>query len=445
MPILHASPFVTQLRPLAAVLATLWAASAAVSAPANIVVTNCADSGTGSLRDAINTAVSDDVIDMTHLSCSTISLTTGALVMGQSIIEINGPGQNKLTIDGGSKGAVFYHLGSGALLLSNLSIANGSKYRKDGDAEGACVHAGNALYLENVTVSHCQTSAGANHSAAGGAVWAQDYAVVIGSTISGSSAVAKDFGSANGGGIYALGGLFMEDSTVAENFASSPLTRSSFGGGIGAGGEVNIVRSAIFANKADSFGGVNLTGTNPFYPAVISNSTISGNTAVKVGGVFAGGGLNLYNSTVAFNTSSLWVDFNGNYFAAGAHIVGAGLMHSSIVSKNVNSAAPFPADLTGAAGVVFTGAHNNVMACIATCPNDTTTEDPGLNDLQDNGGTTLTHKPTPGAWDRFHGDNVLNEKFDQRGKGFPRSSPPDPIEIGAFQTNSGIIFVNGFN
>ena len=45
----------------------------------DIVVTNCDDSGPGSLREAYFNAVDQDTIDLSQLSCSTISLTTGAL------------------------------------------------------------------------------------------------------------------------------------------------------------------------------------------------------------------------------------------------------------------------------------------------------------------------------------------------------------------------------
>jgi len=85
------------------------------------------------------------------------------------------------------------------------------------------------------------------------------------------------------------------------------------------------------------------------------------------------------------------------------------------------------------------------MFCGTACPTDTSHEDPGLGPLEDNGGPTLTHVPTPGQWDTFGGTNVLSLQWDQRGPGFPRQSVGDFPEIGALQINSDIIFVNGFN
>jgi len=46
-------------------------------------VVNCDDSGLGSLRDVVAGAGSGDTVDMGQLSCSTITLTSGAIVVGQ--------------------------------------------------------------------------------------------------------------------------------------------------------------------------------------------------------------------------------------------------------------------------------------------------------------------------------------------------------------------------
>ncbi len=453
---MYASIFALRLRPLAAALATLCAASTAArelplthtTAPASafISVANCNDSGAGSLREALNNIASDGLVDLTRLTCSTISLTTGALVFGQSNLRINGPGKNKLAIDGRYSSAVLYHLGNGLLTVQGISITKGQKYRSDVAVAGACVHANNSLLLDDVSVSHCNTLGGGIRSAYGGAVWTHGVAGVFRSTISASSVVANGSGNARGGGLYALGGLVMQDSTISDNVAFSQSPVKSYGGGVVARGSVSIIGSTISSNHADVAGGVHLNdyaGT----PASIIESTVSGNTATTiVGGVFALPTLSLYNSTIAFNTARVWtIGYNGQHFAAGVHVSVLSQLHmrSTIVSNNTNTGAPLPTvDLTGPA---VAGANNNVMFCDTICPGDTTSEDPGLHSLQDNGGPTRTHAPSPGPWHRFGGSNVVLSDWDQRGVGFPRVSAPDPIEIGAFQTNSGIIFVNGFN
>lgn len=66
------------------------------------MIANCDDSGPGSLREAFTNAVSGDVIDLTALDCSTISLTNGSLTTGVDYLTVNGPGAGSPAIDAGS-------------------------------------------------------------------------------------------------------------------------------------------------------------------------------------------------------------------------------------------------------------------------------------------------------------------------------------------------------
>ncbi len=66
----------------------------------SVPVTNCDDSGAGSLRDAIGTATSGQTIDLTATGCSTITLTTGDIFINQEDLTLQGPGSSFLTIDG---------------------------------------------------------------------------------------------------------------------------------------------------------------------------------------------------------------------------------------------------------------------------------------------------------------------------------------------------------
>ncbi|MEP6483332.1 MAG: choice-of-anchor Q domain-containing protein [Rudaea sp.] len=352
-----------------------------------------------------------------------------------------------MTVDGANNSAMIYHLGVGTLRISGISITNGRKYFNDSDTSGACVHTIGDLQLDHVKVSHCSTSAGAYRTVKGGAVFVGGYASVLHSTISDSSALSISTAGgrkALGGGIYSGGGLYMIGSTISNNVASTNPRAYSYGGGVAAKGKVTIVESLISKNQAYSGGGVYLADLHNT-PAVIDNSTISGNNAYIVGGVFARPEVDLYNSTIAFNTSSKWSGTRGEY-AAGLYVSRLAIMQSTIIARNVNTGVDLPsADVTGASSAILLGDNNNVMFCAIVCPLRTTSEDPGLGPLLDNGGPTRTHRPTPGLWNRFGGNNIHGAQFDQRGVGFPRESSPDRIEIGAFQTNSGILFVNGFN
>jgi hypothetical protein len=453
---LHAEPRIDALRAraadgrlvLPAGLLELMDDAQAPSTPAPAAttrfVTNCDDAGTGSLRDTISAADTDDTIDLTQLTCSRITLTSGAIYMGQTNLAIQGPGAGSLAIDGNLHDGIFFQLGTGTLKVTDLSLENSFKYNTTDDALGGCIHTQGNVIVTRSQLRNCQVLSAVGHGALGGGIWAAGSVLLDHSVITGSMAKAVGFGYASGGGLYARNGIISQYSTVSRNVAIGESATPSFGGGVFAWNGGLIIGTTISGNQATRMGGIATKGASTYTLSLI-NSTVSGNVANRVGGIQSVQKLNLYNSTIAFNTSHEW-DVSGTYFGAGVHIGVAGEMDSTIIANNVNTSAPFPtADLTGAASTGFSGGHNNVMFCGAACPNDTSHEDPGLHPLQDNGGPTRTHVPTPGQWDTFGGTNVLGWPWDQRGPGFARQSPGDWPEIGALQINSDIIFANGFN
>lgn len=102
---------------------------------ATITVTTTADSGPGSLRQAINDAVSGDTITFALPNPSTITLNS-ELVIAKNLT-IQGPGAAALTISGANKTRLFF-INPGAsgatsgppntnwvVTIANLTIANG--------------------------------------------------------------------------------------------------------------------------------------------------------------------------------------------------------------------------------------------------------------------------------------------------------------------------------
>ncbi len=413
----------------------------------NVTVSNCNDSGAGSLRDAVSNPPDGTLVDMTQLTCSTISLTTGAILIGASDIAIIGPGRDELTIDASPSAgaAAIYDLGGGTLHLANMTIEGGTKYRSDVAGRGGCVHVEGNIQIENSTIQNCY--AGSPDGALGGGVFAGGLAYLSHTTLFNNHASSTFY--ASGGGIYTLGGLQMMYATVEDNFVVALGGSPSFGGGAFARGGAFIMGTTIDGNLSINgrMGGLALADNNAT-PSIIVNSTISGNFADRIGGVFVREPVTIANSTIAFNTSNVWSDGVGNYLAAGLYVQTGGELDSTIIANNVNNdpAAPQPtADLTGASGAGFNGGNNNVMFAGLPSPTDTSHEDPGLHPLADNGGFTKTHIPTPGIWDTFGGTNTLNMQWDQRGPGFPRQTSGDFPEIGAIQLSSDLIFANGFN
>ncbi|MGH8091792.1 MAG: hypothetical protein ACREO6_10105, partial [Rudaea sp.] len=219
-----------------------------------VSVTDCGDSGAGTLRGIIATAANNSTVDTS--ACSTITLSTGAIPVAQNTLTINGPVGARTTITAiGSpvKDRIFTHTGNLNFTLARLDIEYGRAY--DGSlsnpgpgVNGGCVASSGNVFLTDSTVAHC------NANSLHGRVY--------------------------GGGIFASGVVWATRSTITGNLATS-LSAYTYGGGVFSGGEFLAKYSTISNNVAcpnagcaGTGGGVDTRGG-----ASISNSTISGNAA----------------------------------------------------------------------------------------------------------------------------------------------------------------------
>src|SRR5262249_24097748 len=152
---------------------------------------NCEDSGPGSLRAAIFAADDTDTVDLTQLSCSTITLTGGEIVISQTNITLDGPGKDKLTINDDYNSRVFLQTSFPGffphLQINDLSIRNGRYYNSpSSSAYGGCIAVPYYLTLTNTNVANCYAGT-YSAKARGGAIFAR-YVTLVGSTVSGSTA-----------------------------------------------------------------------------------------------------------------------------------------------------------------------------------------------------------------------------------------------------------------
>jgi hypothetical protein len=370
-----------------------------------VTVTNCNDSGPGSLREAYFNAVDGTFIDLTQLTCSTISLTTGALTDSPSAarVTLQGPGKYALTIEGNYADRVLVHNGSEFLIANYLTIKGGSYH---GPYGGGCVYSSGDFGLQYGIITGCSlTSSGTDH-AYGGAVHAKANAFLVASTVSDSSAHAVAANSA-GGAVWGYNvGVYI--CTVSGSTVSGDGSHYARGGGVFAFGDAAIKYSTLSGNEAESGGGLFLFG-GATKPMRIINSTISGNHASGAGGgVFAKyRPLEIYNSTIAMNTA----EFD---FGAGLYAYTDADIQSTIIAGNTSQDGLQASDLGGSSQVDITGANNLIVASTLPVPPDTISADPMLGPLQDNGGATMTHALLPGSPAVDHGNNVHNGRYEQR-------------------------------
>lgn len=415
------------------------------NAPRNtIAVTNCNASGAGSFAQAIIDANSGDLIDMTTLTCSTISLTDGALFITDGSLDIDGPGRSRLTIEDASSThtGLLRHTGTGGLYIRGVTLSGGRKYTNGGDALGGCLYSAGTVRLHDVTITGC-TASGGSHAALGGAVFAEGGVIITDSTVSGSTATSISH-YASGGGIYTNGNLYMNRVTIDANEATSD-TWHSFAGGAFTRGRGMIYDSTISNNAAEHDAGLALAPVIDVDQHVVGNTTISYNAASWNGGVSVRGDAYFYSDTIAFN--SALNTYNGSEpVGAGLHISTEDqvFIYSTIIAQNM--AAGLPWDI----GAISPAASPVMTNCLirAAAPNVTLSPfnidaDPLLGPLVNNGGTTKTHALRSGSPAIDNGNNVEALTYDQRGFGFPRVRNSQ-ADIGAYEFDSDLIFRYGF-
>ena len=373
-----------------------------------IVVQNCNDSGAGSLRDALAHVSGETTIDLDALTCSTISLTTGALVDGgtsdtiriaRSAAYVDGRKQPSLTIDAGNISRVIEHDGAGSMYLDGIAVQHGHMVGR----VGGCIYAVGALYLNGVSVNACTLTMSGSAYAAGGAIYAKGPLNLNFSTISGN-VIEADAGYTYGGGIFSAYSFGAFYSTIDSNNAHAV----GYGGGLAAVGNVLIEASLVTGNVARYDGGLALFGNTTFQRGLtIEDSTITLNAAIGlVGGVLASDPLYVYNSTIAFNEGI------GGALAGGVVMDGGDSLTivSTIVADNLAGGAS--SDISGAGFI--DGDHDLVMASSVALPPDTIIADPELGLLADHGGQTRIMPLMPGSPAIDAGDNAINLNCDQR-------------------------------
>lgn len=421
------------------------------------LVTNCQDLGSGSMRAAITAAVSGDVVDATALTCSTISLGTGALEVTADSLTVKGPGPNRLKVQGYTKySQVLRHEGTGTLALQGLTITDGvaSPQGATPATKGGCIYSKGTVNLgdisnptdaaSGVVVSDCSAiSTQAGISAQGGGIFAQNGVTLASSIVTRSTASAQ--GNANhayGGGIYTRGGFFtMSYSDVSNCSAVGDLAIS--GGGINADVEqAKISHSTIAGNTASRVGGVYLRASSGLIQ--IDNTTVSGNSAAEFSGLgLVGAGslaIRIDSSTITGNHTT--VTGGGLNYAAGFFGGGARLRSTIIAGNFADHGDPIDLYLDTPA----TGSNNLLGMVTGTPPPNGLifTTDPKLGPLTNHGGFTRVHLPLANSPAINAGNNSLGSMNDQRGPGFPRviGSAPD---IGAAEYDPDQIFKNGFD
>lgn len=476
---------------LGSMLVALLASLTTTLPAASIVVTNLADAGPGTLRQAIldaNTTADEDTISFA--TNGLITLVTGLPTITNNVV-IAGPGTNLLTISGDSQVRVF-SLGAGTTnALSDLTIADGLAVggaMPEDYAKASGISSAGTLRMQRCVIKNCRTqfSLGAgiynagylemadcmittckgtyqSYQVRGGGIYNEGTVRIV------NSAIVNCQGSANGpagSGIYnAVGGrLFatqlriescygyhpQSDGGAIANYGEAEINgsliancRGYWAGGIESFGSLTMTNSTVRNCSAENGGGIMiLSGT-----AVLNGCTISSNQCSIIpggAGIFNKGALSLYNCTLSQNTSADG-DLPGSAIVDNDFSSGFGttyLNHCTVVSNSGPAEIYVRGSLSTANSIIGSvqgtnnsGGYNliintNECVIIGSTNGNIYNTDPLLGPLQDNGGQTFTHalQPNSSAIDQADSGGLLTDQ-----RGFPRPAIPLASDIGAFE------------
>ncbi|HOX58468.1 MAG TPA: choice-of-anchor Q domain-containing protein [Candidatus Paceibacterota bacterium] len=402
---------------------------------ATIAVTSTADSGPGTLRNALAGAANGDTIDVTGLS-GTITLTSGQLTVSNSVTLL-GPGAGTLTVSGNHASRVFDVTGTN-VTIRGLAIANGQ-----GAVDGAGLRTGGPVG-SIVTLSDCVVTN--NTTSLGSAGIFNSAGVTL--TLSNCTIAGNSAPSGNAGGIYnGNGTVTLTACTVSGNFAYY-VGGGIFNDGAAGGATLTITASTISSNSAYSGGGVLNYGQSGSAMLTISASTLSGNSAYSYGGgaIYNNGWSG--NGTVRINASTI----SSNSAAYGGAIFNdvSGGVALVQMGDTILAAGSRGANVSNSGGTITSAGYNlssDNAAGFLTGPGDRTNTDPLLGPLQDNGGPTWTHAllTNSPAIDQGKSNAITNlaRATDQRGlsniSDFPavtNAAGGDGSDIGALEVQN---------
>lgn len=390
-------------------------------------VTSIADSGAGSLRNAVSGATDGDTINFDPSVAGTINLSSPISIYHN--ITVQGPGAAQVTLSGQDLVQDLINHAAGAVTISGLTFADGA------GATGGAIDNEGDLTLSGVAVKN-NTAAGK-----GGGIYSSGPLSLDKSTVSGNT-------GAVGGGIYAAlaanQNLAVTRSTISGNTATS-----GEGGGIDVEGAppadagCDKPKNSFVAPNAACCECCFAAGVKPnvvcgdavyraaaTQVATVSTSTISGNTSPSGDAALF---LNWVDQTTMVVSST--IASNKSVGLAVGATYGLPIVAASIVAGNTSDCS----------GTGFNDSGYNVDSdgtcglSTGTSQSDKTSMPGALSGLADNGGPTRTmalstasdpaHAVVPATYTAPGGSAAVCASADQRGL-VPTSGPCDE---GAYQ------------
>lgn len=378
-------------------------------------VTSNADSGLGTLRQAILDSGSGDTILFSITG--TITLTSGELEIDHDLT-ITGPGSESLTIDGDGAYRVF-NISGGAPTISGLTISGAYK-----DGDGGGIFNEGTLTLTDFGIAGCSCTGN------GGGIYNSGTLVFNGGTVDGNTAGVEGGGVYNSGTFTGQGAISTNDATSGNGSGVFNSGSFSFSGGritdnthdgVFNGGSLSLVETTVDGNAG---AGV----SNQFGTVFLTRCTISNNESAALGDsvgsvtietcTFSGNVFNLFytnNSAIDIRRSTFDTTGTGYLFLDAGSIL---YIQNTILLGlyvDLGSGASVTSDGNNIFGIVQDYEANDLDLGGSDDVYGVTPEVLLLGPLQDNGGPTFTCALLPGSPALDTGNGTGAPATDQRG------------------------------
>ncbi|MCL2743176.1 MAG: hypothetical protein FWE67_04925, partial [Planctomycetaceae bacterium] len=332
------------------------------------LVDNSADSGTGTLRDVLTTAVDDTNVSFDLNTNNTITLLSALPSITANNLTIDGynDGINQIIL---SSVSGFFNTGAGvdSFTLSNITLQdaftiggtnafylgadtallslNNTTFQNN--TQASATGYGGVLYFanNNATISNTGNTLFSGNSTYGsGGVIASSGALTIGNTGTITFTGNQAGTSGQGGAIYANGNVTI-DQGVTFGGALATDGNSAYDGGaiyLGAAATQLSLNGTLFQNNASTYNAGAVVFESAGTITNTGNTAFDGNTTVNVGGaILANGGLTITNTgTLTFtgNQSTDVTSRAGAIYSGGNVTIGQGITFGGTNAADGNSA-----------------------------------------------------------------------------------------------------------
>ena len=404
---------------------SLGAALVGPVAPAGaapFTVLNNADSGDGSLRDAIddaNTAGGADTITFAP-GLGTIELDSEITIT--DAVTITGPA----TISGGDSNRIFYIDAADSVTLSGLTLQDGFA-----SGDGGAV----AAFDTDLTIQQSSITGSTADEGDGGGLFVDEAEQI---DITGST-FSDNVAEYNGGGAFFTGEEGTGTDIVVSGSTFDNNDAGDYGGGLGINhiyGTATIDTTTISRNTAGENGGGVYVHSHGDVAVTITSSTISGNTTDT-----GGGGL-LVSQAESLDISHSTIAGNDAYYGGGLFSSGTPTTLDHVILGNNTANTPTDADVGISTGEGSDPPIETRFSLIESPPAEDVIddvegniigEDPGLAALADNGGPNETHALLASSPALDGGDPAFSPPPATDQRGLPRVQG-EAIDLGAFET-----------